>query len=100
GCNAQNRKDIRTHELAVEPLRLSSARQIDIQWSICAERFERLVLVTKIEEVRGRRLVLLYAECRRVFPDGDESFRIFQRQRPEQDRINRTENRGIHPNPQ
>src|SRR6185503_15734829 len=48
GCNAENGKDIGTHELAIKSLRLSGASQIDIQWSICAEGFERLVLVAQV----------------------------------------------------
>src|SRR5690242_2937945 len=98
--DAENREDIRTHELPIESFRLSGASQIDIQWPIGTESFERLVLVAKIEEVRGRCLVLLYAKRRRLFPHRDESLRISTRQWSQQDRINCTKNRGIDPTPQ
>src|ERR1043166_1968516 len=92
-CDAENRKNVCGDDLAIEPLGLAVAGQVNVVRTEGADLFKRLILVLEIVKVGGSCLVLMYADAQRLLPDRHESSGIFERQRPQQNRINGTEDR-------
>jgi hypothetical protein len=85
GLNPENGKQVGTDELAIESFRVSGAGEIDVMWTVCADGFKYLALIAQVKEVCRSNLVLLNSLPEGLLPNGNQAFRIFKRQRSQQD---------------
>src|SRR6185369_3871556 len=94
--NPENGKDVGADELAIESFRVAGAGEIDVMWTVCTDGFKRVALIAQVKEVCRSNFVLLYPLPERLLPNGNNSFRIFERQWSQQNGINRAEDGRIH----
>ena len=85
--------------MALDTPRLGATGQVEADLAICGHAVEHPVVFTPVAEVthfERSHLRGIRAHPRTGLPHPDQRLRILVRQRPEENRVNRTEDRGIH----
>jgi hypothetical protein len=91
--NAQQLKEIERNARADKPLRFIRPGQVESLADVGRDMLEDLVLGSPLEEIRGRARRL--GKSRLDAEDADDLFRLRIRQRPKQNRVDHTEDRGV-----